>query len=269
MHHLRRPEGRIAYDLYGNDTDGTLVICVPGMFDHRASFRLVGRELAAAGHRVAVMDLRGHGDSDTTFTSYDSRSTSTDVLALVEELGAERVVMAGNSMGAAAVTIAALERPDLVSGIALLGPFLRPSPPGPVARTLYRALLMRPWAARALTFVYDRLHAGRTPEGHEEQKERIRRMTRTADRRRAITKTLQAPNETIDRAEDLAAEAVVIMGELDPDWKDPRSEAEWVASVVDGRAVMVPECGHYAQSQRPDVVSSVLLDLVERVNADA
>lgn len=272
MRYLQRPEGRIAYDLYGPDDTGALVLCVPGMFDHRASFRPLGRLLAAAGHRVAVMDLRGHGDSDTTFDSYDSRATSTDAIALAEELGAGeegRVVMAGNSMGAAAVTIAATDRPDLVAGIALLGPFLRPGTPNLAERLMLKVLLTRPWAPRALVLFYDRLHAGRTPEGHREQRERLLRMLRPIDRYRAVRKTIDAPNETLERNEALSAEAVVIMGELDPDWKDPHAEARWVASVVDGRVVMVPDCGHYAQSQRPDVVGPVLVDLIERVITDA
>ncbi|WP_017606029.1 alpha/beta fold hydrolase [Nocardiopsis alkaliphila] len=272
MRHLQRPEGRISYDLYGPDDTGLLVVCVPGMFDHRASFHSLGRALAATGHRVAVMDLRGHGDSDTTFDSYDSRAASSDAIALAEELGAggeaRPTVMVGNSMGAAAVTIAAIDRPDLVAGIALLGPFLRPGTPNPVERLMLKLLLTRPWAPRALTLFYDRLHSGRTPEGHREQKERILRMLRPIDRYRAIRKTIDAPNETVDRAEGMSAEAVVIMGELDPDWKDPHAEARWVASVVDGRLVMVPDCGHYPQSQRPDVVAPVLLDLIERVVVD-
>lgn len=269
MHHLRRPEGRIAYDLHGTGDTGTLVICVPGMFDHRSSFRFVAAELARAGHRVAVMDLRGHGDSDATFDRYDSRATAGDVVALVEELGGGRAVIAGNSMGAAAATIAALDRPDLVAGVALLGPFLRPAAVSRLTRAALRVLVSGPWTARALTMFYDSLHKGRVPEGHAEQKARIHAMLRPAERRRAVARTIEAPNETIDDAGGLTAPAVVIMGELDPDWKDPRAEADWVASVVRGRVVMVPECGHYAQSQRPDVVVSALEDLIRRAEAVA
>ena len=43
--------------------------------------------LADAGYRVASMDLRGHGDSDTTFATHGDIATGQDVLALVEHLG--------------------------------------------------------------------------------------------------------------------------------------------------------------------------------------
>jgi pimeloyl-ACP methyl ester carboxylesterase len=276
MHHLQRPEGRIAYDLYGAENTGTLVICVPGMFDHRSSFRFVGAALADAGYRVAAMDLRGHGDSDITFSDHTDRAAATDAIALAEELNqgpnGARVVIAGNSLGAGAATIAALDRPDLVAGIALLGPFLRVPQTSWAQRVMLKFLLARPWAPRALTLFYDKLHAGRTPEGHAEQLERVLRMLRPADRYRAIRKTINGPKvseERIQGAEPPAAEAVVIMGEQDPDWPDPRAEADWVASVVGGRVLMVPECGHYPQSQRPDVVAPALVDLVEKVNAGA
>lgn len=269
MHHLDRPGGRIAYDLYGEGGEGPLVLCVPGMFDHRASFRFVGAALAESGHRVAVMDLRGHGDSDATFDTYTDRAAAADAIALAEELGGRNVVMVGNSLGAAAAALAAIDRPDLVAGIALLGPFLRLPETSALQRFAQKVLLLRPWAPRALTLFYDTLHAGRTPEGHREQKKRVFRMLRPADRHRAIVRTITSQRVTVSSAEGSRARAVVVMGEDDPDWKDPRAEAEWVSSVVGGSVVMVPECGHYAQSQRPDVVVPVLEELLEEVAADA
>ena len=64
--YLTRPEGRIGYDIGG---DGPLVLLVPGMGDLRAAYRFLAPALREAGYRVACTDLRGHGDSDSTFTS--------------------------------------------------------------------------------------------------------------------------------------------------------------------------------------------------------
>ena len=269
MHHLERPQGRIAYDLFGAGNSGSLVVCVPGMFDHRASFRLVGERLADAGHRVAVMDLRGHGDSDATFEAYTNRAAATDAIALAEELGGRDVVMMGNSLGGAAVTIAALERPDLVAGIVLLSPFLRTAPTSTAMNLVQRILVTRPWAPWTVAAFYDSLHKGRVPEGHREQKARIVAMLRPADRLRVVRATIFGPNEQVLTAPGLKARALVMVGEQDPDWSDPRAEAEWVASVVDGTVEMVPESGHYAQSQRPDAVAAGVLRLIAEVGADA
>ena len=56
---LRRPEGRVAYDVEGS---GPLVVCLPAMGELRSSYRHLTPLLVEAGFRVATLDLRGHGD---------------------------------------------------------------------------------------------------------------------------------------------------------------------------------------------------------------
>src|SRR5580658_4832129 len=118
---LTRPDGKIGYDVAGA---GPLVILVPGMGDLRATYRFLAPALRDSGYRVASVDLRGHGDSDTTFASYGDVETAGDVIALIEQLGGPAVVV-GNSMGAGAAVLVAAERPDLVTGLVLVGPFVR------------------------------------------------------------------------------------------------------------------------------------------------
>ena len=122
---LQRPEGRIAYDVAG---EGPLVVCLPGMGELRSSYRHLTPLLLQAGFRVATLDLRGHGDSEATFTAYDDEALASDALALVDELGGPAYIV-GNSMGAGAAVIAAADRPDAVLGLVLVGPFVR-NPPG-------------------------------------------------------------------------------------------------------------------------------------------
>ena len=93
--YLTRPGGRIGYDVAGT---GPLIVLVPGMGDLRGGYRFLAPALRAAGYRVACTDLRGHGDSDPTFTSYGDEDTAGDVVALIGELGGSAVVV-GNSMG--------------------------------------------------------------------------------------------------------------------------------------------------------------------------
>lgn len=89
--YLSRPEGRIGYDVAG---DGPLVVLVPGMGDLRAAYRFLAPALRARGYRVACTDLRGHGDSDATFSSYGDEETAADVVALITELGGPAVIVA-------------------------------------------------------------------------------------------------------------------------------------------------------------------------------
>src|SRR4051794_7576189 len=126
-----RPGGRIAYDAVGT---GPLVVCVPGMGELRSVYRRTAPALAAAGYRVVTMDLRGHGDSDATFTSYDDVAAGGDVLALIEQLGGPAGV-GGNSMGAGAAAGGPprrprpLTRPGAVRGVVRQPPGEPPGPP--------------------------------------------------------------------------------------------------------------------------------------------
>jgi len=100
------------------------VILVPGMGDQRTAYRLLAPALIEAGHRVACTDLRGHGDSDATFSSYGDVDTAGDVIALIEVLKAPAVVV-GNSKAAGSAILVAAQRPDLILGLVLVGPFVR------------------------------------------------------------------------------------------------------------------------------------------------
>ena len=85
------------------------MILVPGLGDLRAGYRFLAPNLAGSGLPGACTDLRGHGDSDATFTSYGDEETAGDVIALIEELGGPAVVV-GNSMGAGSAVLAAAQR---------------------------------------------------------------------------------------------------------------------------------------------------------------
>jgi pimeloyl-ACP methyl ester carboxylesterase len=261
---LQRPEGRIAYDLTGPD-DGPLVVCLPGMGELRSSYRLLVPLLVGRGHRVACLDLRGHGDSDTTFSSYDDEALASDALALVEELGTAAYVV-GSSMGAGAAVIAAAEKPEAVLGLALVGPFVRNPPAGRLATLLFRLTLTKPWGPAAFMAYYPRWTPGTRPEGYDEHTAAVRENLRRPGHWKAFvrtTRTTHAPAEA--RIPQVQAPAVVVMGTDDIDWKDPEAEARWLGGALGAEVVMAPGVGHYPQAQAPAVVA----DAVDRLSRSA
>ena len=58
----------------------------------------------------------------------------------------------------------------------------------------------------------------------------------------------------------------MVIGEVDPDFPDPRAEAAWIAETLRGDVVMVPDAGHYPQSQRPDVTAAAVIRFLTTVN---
>jgi pimeloyl-ACP methyl ester carboxylesterase len=264
--YLTRPDGRIGYDVGG---EGPLVVLVPGMGDLRAGYRFLAPALRAAGYRVACTDLRGHGDSDATFTSYGDVETAADVIALIEELGGPAVI-AGNSMGAGAAALAAAQRPELVSGLVLIGPFVRNPATSGIQRIALRAAMARPWAALAWKSYLPKLYAGRRPDDFDEYRRQIAASLRRPGYARAFALTTHTSHAPVQaRLADVRAPALVVMGEQDPDFPDPRAEADWIAGALRAEVVMVPEAGHYPQSQRPDITSDAVVRFLQAVRERA
>jgi pimeloyl-ACP methyl ester carboxylesterase len=257
--HLQRPEGRIAYDVRG---DGPLVVCVPGMGDLRSAYRTLAPALAQAGYRVVTMDLRGHGDSDATFSAYDDVATGTDILALIAHLGGPAVVV-GNSMGGGAAAWAAAEDPAAVAGIALLDAFVRNPPASALKRAVFRLALARPWGRAVWPLAYRSLHTTKAPD-LAEHVDRIAASLRRPGHWRAFaatTRTSHAPVEA--RLSEITCPALVVMGEQDPDFADPAAEANLTAERIRGaRVVMVPEAGHYPMVEQPAAVTPPVLELL-------
>jgi len=264
VHLLPRPEGRIAYTDQGS---GPLVVATPGMGDLRSTYRDLIDPLLAAGYRVVVADLRGHGDSDTSFRTHGDIATGQDLLALVEHLGGPAVLV-GNSMGAAAAAWAAAERPDLVAGLVLLAPLLRERSTSTTGRALfhlvYRLAFARPWGASFWARYYRSLHRGTQPAGLDEHADAIRENLREPGRLRAFrTLALQLDHSVVEpRLGDVTAPTLAFVGTLDPDFRDPAAELDWIADVLHATPVLLPDVGHYPQSQRPDVVVPAVTELL-------
>lgn len=96
------------------------VVLVHGLASTSRLWDGVAGRLAAMGHRVVAVDLRGHGDSDAPAGGYDTRTAADDVVAVVEAVDAGPVLLAGQSWGGNVVLQVAARRPDLVAGLGLV-----------------------------------------------------------------------------------------------------------------------------------------------------
>ncbi|HEV2283759.1 MAG TPA: alpha/beta fold hydrolase [bacterium] len=134
------PGGRLRAELTG-PPDGRLVVCLPGLTANLRGFDEIGRRLAAAGFRVAALDLRGRGQSDVTPPgTYGWPAHARDVSAAATALGRERYSVVGWSMGAfVAMQLAALA-PGRLDRLVFVDAC---SPPAPGVLTLIRLAVER------------------------------------------------------------------------------------------------------------------------------
>lgn len=273
LHYLARPEGRLSYTVTGV---GPLVVAVPGMGDLRDSYRELVGPLVEAGYRVAVLDLRGHGDSDTSFRVHGDLATASDIVALVDELGGPAVVI-GNSMAGSSALIAASERPDAVAGLVLLSPFLRQGSRLALAvtRVLFRVLFARPWGAAAWTGYYAKtLNRGTAAPWLPEHVAAIGASMREPGRLRSFRQlTAQLDHSVVaPRLPDVVAPSLVVIGSVDPDYRDPAAELARDAESLGGEAggnqtLLVEGAAHYPHAARPEIVTPRVLAFVDGLRA--
>lgn len=261
--YLSVPDGKIAYDIQGS---GPLVVLVPGMGDLRAAYRFLIPGLVKAGCKVASVDLRGHGDSDTSFASYGDVETAADITALICKLGTSAVIV-GNSMGAGAAVIVAADNPNVVDGLVLIGPFVRqPASSTVFSRLFLRILMARQWAAVSWAAYLPKLYAGARPTDFAHYLDSVIAAMKRPGYTRAFSLTTRADHSRA--GESLVAvtsPTLVVMGDKDPDFPDPKGEADWISRTVGGTTVMIENAGHYPQSQQPERTSAAIIEFLGTV----
>lgn len=98
--------------LYNEDAAADLYL-IPGITSPAVTADFIAVELAAAGYRVAVPDVRGRGGTDTPGSGgYTLDDYATDAEGVIVALGLNRPALVGHSMGARIVAALSLRCPD-------------------------------------------------------------------------------------------------------------------------------------------------------------
>ncbi|WP_329547445.1 alpha/beta hydrolase [Streptomyces sp. NBC_01356] len=125
------PAGRIHLVEEGT---GPLVLLVHGFPESWYSWRHQLPVLAAAGYRVAAIDVRGYGRSSRpeAVSAYRMLDLVEDNVAVVRALGEETAVLVGHDWGATIAAVSGLVRPDVFRAVGLLSvPYAPPGGPRP------------------------------------------------------------------------------------------------------------------------------------------
>lgn len=261
---VQRDGAPLAYDDRGT---GPLVLCVPSMGDLRQEYRFLAPRLVESGYRVVTADLRGLGESGVGGADYSVAGIGRDLEALLDHLAAGPALVVADSMGAGAAVYLAAERPDAVAGLILMGPFVR-GEPSMVRNMLFGTLFGGFWGPSVWTAYYASLYPTKPPSDLGDYRARLAANLREKGRMRALRAMIYASKgESERRAASVAAPVLVLMGEKDPDFKDPEAEARWVAGATGGTYRMIPEAGHYPHAEFPDLVAAAILEFFAETKA--
>jgi pimeloyl-ACP methyl ester carboxylesterase len=102
------------------------VVCLHGLTRNARDFEDFAPEIAGAGRRVVVAEMRGRGGSahDPDPSNYHFAVYAADVALLLDALGIEKAIFVGTSMGGVITLYLSDLRPDLIAGVVLndIGP---------------------------------------------------------------------------------------------------------------------------------------------------
>eukprot|EP00978_Attheya_sp_CCMP212_P040506 scaffold221617_cov46-Attheya_sp.AAC.1 len=265
---IERPEGTLVADKYGS---GPAMVLVPGIGDLRSSYRQLAPLLVEAGYTVYNLDLRGHGDSDATFSTYTTEDIANDVLALMDQENISESVFIGNSVGGGAAAWANILAPEKIKSMVLLGPFVRDPSGFKFMKLLLPVLFARPWGAFMWMKFRNTLFVT-LPSDHEEVSSKLRATLSDPKRLYALRTMLGASKANITaRLGEVNGNALIIMGDKDPDFPDPPSEAQEIAKLLTGADTsveVVAASGHYVQTEHPEKVSALIVSFLDDNDVD-
>ena len=115
------PRGRRTHYLEAGPPGGPPVVLMHGLGATNASLLPLVTDLAA-DYRVIAPDLPGFGATNAWRGRYDAQFFSAWLAGLLDELGIDRAVIGGNSLGGRVAVEFALRHPDRVRGLIGLAP---------------------------------------------------------------------------------------------------------------------------------------------------
>jgi hypothetical protein len=131
--------------------------------------------------------------------------------------------------------------PGMVCGLVLVGPFVRNGKTSTMQTLMLRAAMAPPWAAISWKSYLPKLYAGQRSADFGNYRDQVIASMRRPGYAKAFARTTRTSHDPAQaRLADVTAPALVVMGEQDPDFPDPRAEADWIARALHAEVVMVP-----------------------------
>jgi pimeloyl-ACP methyl ester carboxylesterase len=126
MRSLRRDGVALFYEEAQGDEPPILLI--HGWCGDHTHFAPQFEHFASRDHPVVAVDLRGHGRSDKSHQSYTMQLFADDLAWMCAQIGLEKPVVIGHSMGGVVTLALAMRYPDLPSAIVMVdAPVVRPA----------------------------------------------------------------------------------------------------------------------------------------------
>jgi pimeloyl-ACP methyl ester carboxylesterase len=264
-------------ELAGDESgEGVPVVLLHGLTATRRYVVMGSRALERSGHRVIAYDARGHGRSSPAPArdAYTYDDLGQDLVAVLDDRGIQRAVLAGASMGAHTLLWLALREPERTAGLVVITPAYDPATQDDDAR-------LARWDALADGLeqggVEGFIAASGRPDVPESWQETVVTVTRqrlsqhehleaVADALRVVPRS--RPFATIEDLGAISVPTMVVASADEPDPGHPQAVGEAYAAAIPGARLVLDEPGRspiaWQGSQLSKLIAEVARETVAR-----
>src|SRR5687767_2581900 len=259
---------RVHYQEAGR-ADAPVVILIHGFASSNLVWSKVLLELAEAGFRVIALDLLGYGYSvKAKELDYAMTRQSEMVVRFMRQLEIDSAVLVGSSYGGAVAATVALDHPELVKKLVLVGAVTKNRPTrymlmrlfgSPIIGDILSPLLVG--SRRLLRMRMKRVYDRHSWEMDEKRVDARHIPLRTRGAHRAIIRTVRRWDaERVSRdAHTMTRPTLIVWGENDREVSidDGRRIHN---QIPNSRFVVFQECGHLPHEEYPDEFTKLVTD---------
>jgi len=265
-------DGILAHYQEAGRSDDPALVLLHGFASSTLVWSKVFLELAAAGFRVIVPDLLGFGYSGKPNNgNYTIAAQAQRIIRLLDHLGLNQVTLVGSSYGGAVAATCALDYPERVEKLILVGTVNNNRPLEFKLMRLFSSRIVgdvvsplligsRRLLRRRMKRVYDR-HAWVLDESRVEARHRP---LRAASTHRAIIRTVRYwdANRISRDAHLIRQPTLLLWGDNDPEI--PLSDGERLhGEIPESRLIIFRECGHLPHEEYPEKFVEVVTGFVK------
>jgi pimeloyl-ACP methyl ester carboxylesterase len=252
--------------------EGHPVVLLHGLTATHRYVVMGSKSLQRGGHDVLAYDARGHGASDPAPSpeAYTYEELAGDLLAVMDDAGMERAVLAGASMGAHTAVRVALEHPERVAGLVVVTPAYDPEDwPGNLQRWDALSEGLRHGGVDGFVKAYG-------DEGPEKWKDTLQAVLRQRlgahEHQDAVADALKTvprsrPFAARDDLRAIAAPTVVVADRDEPDPGHPLRVGELYASLIPGARLVVEAEGQSPIAWQGGQLSKVIAEVAAQALA--
>ncbi len=221
-------------------------------------------EALSPNYRVITPDLRGHGRSPAPEGAYSVELMARDLLLMLDKMEIEKAVWAGHSMGGYIALAAWRLAPERFSGFGMIASNYLADTPEAKAKRYESAEKVSQEGAKAA--VNPKLFKEGTAEETPivKRAEQIMRATPPAGIIGSLLAIASRPDST-ETLKTINVPSLVLGGAGDQLFK-PEIPEQMAKLLPDARLVMAANSGHMPMLEEPQVVTSALSDLLQRIS---